>query len=120
MSDIELLARFWNVKIPNELECYWKDAESFEGFCGDNQKGQYILFYSARDALKEFGMETKEFMPHGFLPLGGNGGGEFIVFSEDRGYGLLPAINGGADDFHFIANNLDEFWEKSKGGRWFG
>ncbi|MEO3414570.1 SMI1/KNR4 family protein [Roseovarius sp. CAU 1744] len=119
MYDIEKLEAFWNVKVPNDLKTYWMNTETFEGFCSDNPESEYVRFCSAQDSLAEFSLETREFMPFGFLPLGTNGSGELIVFAADHGYGLLPSVHGGANDFHSIANSLKEFWEKSKNGSWF-
>ncbi|MFD1160564.1 hypothetical protein [Roseovarius aestuarii] len=115
---MEKLTAYWRVQIPDELRCYWLEAKSFEGFCGDKRQGEYVQFYSARDALTEFGLATKEFMPSGFLPLGSNGSGELIVYSENIGYGLLGAIHGGAADFVLVADTLAGFWQKSVEGNW--
>ena len=119
MTEIEALEARWGVRIPDELKTHLVRNLTFEGFCGENAEGEYVRFYDVSDNLAAFDEFQRDFLPAGFVPLGGNGGGEIIVYREGVGYGLLPSLHDGPEDFILVAETLEGFWQKSLECRWF-
>jgi len=118
-TDIDEFEKFWGVDAPEDLKVFWLKYGSFEGFASGDEDAHYLILEDPMNSVASFGIETKQYLPKGFAPIGSDGAGEMVVLSESVGYGLLAHVHGGVEDYMPVAVDLDEFLSKAAQGSWF-